>query len=92
MRIAVNKSGRDGRRDKDVNIRVPMAVLRSGMRLGAIIPGFARDHMHARLREQGVDIDLTQIDPAMIESLLADLGEVNFDVNQGAEQIRITCE
>jgi len=92
LRIAVHKSGKEGRRDKDVNIRVPMAILRSGMRLGAIIPGFAREHMHARLREQGVDIDLTKIDPAMIESLLTDLGEVNIDVNQGDEQVRITCE
>jgi hypothetical protein len=92
LRIAVHKHGREGRSDKNVNIRVPMAILRSGMRLGAIVPGFARDRMHARLRDQGMDIDLTQIDPAMIESLLADLGEVNIDVNQGEEQIRITCE
>ena len=92
VRIAIHKSGKEGRHDKDVNIRVPMAFLRSGIRLGAIIPGLAREHMSARLREQGIEIDLAKIDPAMIESLLKDLGEVNIDVNKGDEQVRITCE
>jgi hypothetical protein len=92
VRIAVHKPGREGRKDKDVNIRVPMSILRSGMRLGAIIPGFARDHISAHLREQGVDVDLTKLDPAVIEALLTDLGEVNIDVNHGNEQVRITCE
>ena len=92
MRIAVHKVGREGRRSQDVNIKVPLAILRSGLRLGALIPGLARERMHARLREQGIDIDLAKIDPAMIESLLKDMGEVNIDVNEGEEQVRITCE
>jgi hypothetical protein len=92
MRINVFKAGRDGRPGKDVNIRVPMTILRSGLRLGAIVPEFARERVYARLREQGVDIDLAKLDPAQIESLLADLGEVNIDVNGGEEKVRITCE
>src|SRR6516225_5895861 len=92
LRVSVYRTGKEGRRDKDVNIRVPMTIVRSGIRLGALIPGFARERMSARLRERGVDIDLTKIDPAMIESLIKDLGEVNIDVNGGEEQVRITCE
>jgi hypothetical protein len=69
-----------------------MAIVRSGIRLSALIPDFTRERVSARLRERGVDIDLTKIDPAMIESLLKDLGEVNIDVNGGEEQVRITCE
>jgi hypothetical protein len=92
LRVNVHRIGKEGRRDKDVNIRVPMAIVRSGIRLGALIPDFARERVSARLRERGVDVDLTKIDPAMIESLLKDLGEVNIDVNGGEEQVRITCE
>ena len=32
--------------------------MRGGMRLGAIIPGFGGERMKARLREQGIDLDL----------------------------------
>lgn len=92
LRIAVHKVAKDGRPSKDVTIKVPLAILRSGLRLGAVIPGFAREQMHAKLREQGVDIDLAKIDPATIESLLKEMGEVNIDVNGGEQQVRITCE
>jgi hypothetical protein len=95
IRINVHKAATDHHGDKDVNIRVPIAIVRSGMRIGAMIPGLAGERMHAHLRERGVDVDLSKIDPAMIESLLNDLGEVNIDVDSGRggkAQVRITCE
>ena len=92
MRILVHKAGKEGRPDKDVNIRVPLSIVRSGIRLGSVIPGFAKERMNAKLHAHGVDIDLDKIDPAAIESLLKDLGELNFDVDGGDEQVRITCE
>jgi SHOCT-like domain len=90
LRINVQKTGVDGRRDKDVNIRVPISVVRGGLRLGAIIPGFS-ERMSAKLRER-LNVDLSTIDANTIESLLKDFGELNIDVNQGRETVRITCE
>jgi len=91
MRIHVHKPGKDGREDKDVNIRVPMAVLRGGMRLGTMIPGFHAS-MNARLRERGLDVDLSKLDPTALESMLSEMGEINIDVEQSGEQVRITYE
>ena len=79
-------------RDKDVSIRVPMSLVRNGLRLGAMIPGLADSRMKARLRERGVDIDLSKLDPAMLESMLDELGELNIDVDSGRAQVRITAE
>lgn len=79
-------------RDRDVSIRVPMALVRSGMRLGAIVPGLADDRVKARLRERGIDLDLSKLDPAMLESMLDELGELNIDVDSGRAQVRITAE
>jgi hypothetical protein len=81
-----------GSRNKEVNIRVPLALVRSGLRLGAIIPGIAGEKVEARLREQGLDVDLSKIDPATIESMLSELGEMNIDLDSGRAQVRITCE
>jgi hypothetical protein len=91
IRIHVHKPGREGREGKDVNIRVPMSILRGGMRLGTMIPGL-QDRVSARLRERGMDIDLAKLDPAVLESMLSELGEVNIDVGGTGEQVRITCE
>ncbi len=77
-------------RNKEVNVRVPMSLVRSGLRLGAMIPGMAG--RPARLRERGIDLDLSKLDPAMIESLLAEVGEMNIDIDSGRAQVRITCE
>jgi SHOCT-like protein len=91
LRVHVHKPGKPGREDKDVNIRVPMAVIRGGMRLGTMIPGLHAS-MNARLRERGIDVDLSKMDPAVLESMLAEMGEINIDVAQTGEQVRITCE
>jgi hypothetical protein len=91
MRIHVHKPGKEGREDKDVNIRVPMAMIRGGMRLGTMIPGLHAS-MNARLRERGIDVDLSKLDPALLESMLSEMGEINIDVEQSGEQVRITYE
>jgi len=39
FRILVNKPAREGKKAEAVNIRVPMTVVRGGLRLGAFIPG-----------------------------------------------------
>jgi SHOCT-like protein len=95
LKIAVHKPAnehRPGDEGKDVKIRVPLAIVRGGMRLGAIIPGLGGDRMQARLREQGIDLDLSKLDPAAIETMLKELGELNIDIDSGKAQVRITCE
>jgi SHOCT-like protein len=91
IRIAVHKGGGCGRPD-DVNIRVPIAVVKGGMRLGAIVPGLVGDKVAARLRERGLDVDFSKLDPAAIDAVLRELGDVGIDVDAGKAQVRITCE
>ena len=92
VRIAVHKPANDQRKEKDVNIRVPIAVVKGGMRLGAIVAAFAGDHAARRMRERGLDLDLSQLDGPAFESLLKDMEEVKIEVDNGQEQVRITCE
>lgn len=79
----------------EVTIRVPVGLVRSGVRLGAMIPGFARGGLQAHLRERGVDMDLTKFDADTIDRLMREFGEVNIDVvsdRGGKAHIRITAE
>ena len=92
LRIAIHQFGKEGRRDKDVNIRVPMAIIRSGMRLGALIPGLAGEQVQARMRERGLDIDFSKLDAAAIETVLKELGDTNIEIDDGKSQVRITAE
>ena len=92
VRITVHKTAKDDRRDQDVNIRVPIAVVKSGMRLGALIPGFPGDAVSARLRERGIDVDFSKLDTAAVEQVLKQLGDTNIEVDSGKAQVRISCE
>jgi len=85
-----NMAGRNG----EVTIRVPVALVRNGMRLGAMIPGVTGAGLQARLRERGVDVDLSKIDADTIDQLVREFGEMNIDISgrAGSAQVRITCE
>ena len=92
LRVTVDKAAREGRPRKQVTVRVPMALVRGGVKLGAIIPRMAADPIGKHLREQGIDVDLSKIDLSQIDSMLDHLGETTIDVDEGRAQVRITCE
>jgi hypothetical protein len=92
VRIAVHKQAKEGRTDQDVNIRVPIAIVKSGMRIGALIPGLAGDQVAAKMRERGLDVDFSKLDTAAIESILKELAETNIEIDSGRSHVRITCE
>ena len=92
LRINVHKTAKEGKHDKDVNIRVPIAIVKSGMRLGALIPGLAGDQFAARMREKGLDVDFSKLDTAAVDNMLKELGDANIEIDNGKSQVRITCE
>ena len=68
-----------------------MAVVRGGMRLSTMIPGL-QERAKARFLNRGMDFDLSKLDPAAVESMLGEMGEINIDITGSGEQIRITAE
>ena len=83
-----------------VNIRVPMQLLRAGVRLAGLIPPQAREHVNQALRERGIPFDLSQIRPDNLEELVDQLNELTIDVdvnNRGGfgdekVKVRVFCE
>jgi hypothetical protein len=93
LRINIQKQAEDrhGER-KNVNVRVPISFVKGGMRLGALIAPFAGEKAIARLRERGYDLDLSRLDAEAIETWLKDVDDLNVHIDNGKEQVRITCE
>ena len=92
LRVAVDtdEPGDDG--PTKVNIRVPMALLRAGVRLTSIIPPIARDKLNAEMAKNGVAFDLNQLKPENLEDLIDQLDELTVDVDQDKTKVRIFCE
>jgi polyhydroxyalkanoate synthesis regulator phasin len=90
IRVVVDDNGK-GTGTK-ANIRVPMQLLRSGVKLAALIPVQARDHVNSALHEHGVAFDLSQIKPENLEELIDQLDELTVDVDDKDVKVRVFCE
>ena len=79
-----------------VNVRVPMQLLRAGVRLAGLIPAQALNRANQAMQEKGVPIDLSQIKPENLEELVEQLNDLTVDVDQrenGAKvKVRVFCE
>ena len=91
LRVTVDADSRHGGPTK-VNIRVPMQLLRAGVRLSALIPADARAEVNAELRRKGVDFDIAQLKPENLEALIEQLGELSVDVEQDRARVRVFAE
>jgi hypothetical protein len=75
-----------------VNVRVPLQLLRAGVRLTSLIPPQALTQVNAELHKSGVPIDLTELKPQHIEELIEQLDDVTVDVDQPDTKVQVFCE
>jgi galactose-1-phosphate uridylyltransferase len=77
-----------------VNVRVPMQLLRAGVRLAALIPQQAHEQFDQALSQHGVPLTLSQIKPENLEELIDHLQDLTVDVDseQQNAKVRIFCE
>jgi hypothetical protein len=75
-----------------VNIRVPMALLRAGVRLSSLIPAEARDQVNAELAKNGVPFDIGALKPENLEELISHLDDLTVDVDAPEARVRVYCE
>ena len=74
-----------------VNIRVPLKMIRSGLKWAAFMPKEARHKVNAALSEKGIDMDFNTITADDIEELIGTLGDLTVEI-EGKETVRIFCE
>ena len=81
-----------GNEDGDkVNIRVPMKLIRAGLKWAAFIPKNVQGKVDDALHEQGINLDMSSIKPEDLEELVTNLNDLTVDV-EGKEKVRIFCE
>jgi hypothetical protein len=88
--LVVDTSGGD--EPSRVNVRVPLQLLRAGVRLASLIPQQALTKINAKLDESGVPIDLTELKPQHIEELIEQLDELDIDIDEADSKVQVFCE
>jgi len=76
-----------------VNVRVPMSLVRAGVKLTSLIPPEARDKVNGALREKGIDFDVRNIKPEDLEELIEALEDLEIDVvSSKGEKVKVSVE
>lgn len=90
LRVQVEDEGRKG--PVKVNVRVPMQLLRAGVKLASLIPPEARDRVNGHLRREGVPFDLNQVTADNLEELVDHLDTFTLDIDEHNTKVRLFCE
>jgi len=82
----------EGSGGEPVNIRVPMALIRTGVRLASLLPTDATNKVNETLREKGMATDLRNLKPERLEQPVDALTDLEVAVRDGNEKVRIFVE
>jgi hypothetical protein len=76
-----------------VNVRVPMSLIRAGIKLTSLIPPDAINKANNALKEKGINFDVRNIKPDDIEELIDALGDMQIDIEGGkGEKVKVFVE
>lgn len=97
LRVQVDSEDDDGHDGPTkVNVRVPMQLLRAGVRLAGLIPPQALNRANQAIHDKGILFDLSQIKPENLEELVEQLSDLTVDVDQKDQRakvkVRVFCE
>jgi hypothetical protein len=94
LRISVQPGPGHERDDEAerVNVRVPLSLIRSGMKFASLLPPEARDKVSGALQEKGIDFDVRNIKPEDLETIIGALDDLEVDVDNGREVVKVFVE
>jgi hypothetical protein len=72
-----------------INVRVPVALLRAGVRFASFIPTNAQERVNEELHKNGVNFDISQIKPENLNELIDQLRDVSVDIDSQEDDVKI---
>jgi hypothetical protein len=77
----------------NVNVKIPLNLVRAGLKLTSLIPQPARDQMNKAMLEKGMSFDLNDFKPEDLEELIEALREMEIDVDSNnGDKVRVYAE
>jgi len=91
LHVKVESGPDSGHRHENVNIRIPILLLKAGVKLGSLMPDTAKNKITSHLAEQGLDFDLKKLDARDVDLLIRALSEAAIEIDSDDEKVRIFC-
>ena len=94
LRVCV-APGQGHEHDEDaelVNVRVPMSLIRSGMKFSSLLPSEAREKVTEALGEKGINLDMRNMKPEDLEEIIGALEDLEVNVVSDKEVVKVFVE
>jgi hypothetical protein len=76
-----------------INVRVPMTLIRSGVKLTSLLPREARDKVTSALEQKGIDFDMRNVKPEDLDELIEALSELEVKIiGSDGEIVKVCAE
>ena len=76
----------------NVDVKIPLGLVRAGLKLTSLIPPAAMDQINASMAEYGTSIDFSSLNPDNIEELIESLREMEVNVDsKNGDNVRVFC-
>jgi len=91
LKMEASSTGKDGK-DEGFRIRVPLALLRAGIKMRALIPENKRAKISEKLREKGIEGDIFEMPDDQIDTLIRNFTELEMEASDGEGSFRVFLE
>jgi hypothetical protein len=93
LRVLVdNPKGDSTDSPERVNVRVPVSLIRAGMKFTQLIPREAGDKVEAELQARGISLNFKGFKDDDIDQLIESLAELEVDIDGGEGKVRVFAE
>jgi Asp-tRNA(Asn)/Glu-tRNA(Gln) amidotransferase B subunit len=79
--------------EKDnVDVRVPLSLVRAGMKLTSLIPPAAMDEINSSMKEAGITLDFNNLKDSDVEELIEGLKDMEINVTSAnGDTVKVYC-
>ena len=87
LRVTVDSDG-----EEHVDVRVPLALIKAGVKLRTLLPEQAAQGINTALQDNGINVDIHNLRTEDLEQLVDALSEVEVNVHDADNKVRVYCE
>jgi len=89
--LFVHVNSLDGSKKENVNIKVPMALLKAGVNIASLMPDDVQGEIDNAMDEKGIKFNLSDIKKENLDEFILALRELEVNVDGENERVRIYC-
>ena len=78
--------------DEHIDVRVPLALIKAGVKLHTLLPAQAATGINTALHDNGINVDIDNLRTEDLEQLIDALSEIEVNIQDGDEKVRVYCE